>query len=133
MDDLVGAEHKWTIQQVVKECSISRPTVQKALKSGELEGVQSSKSKKWYVDPEVARTWERTKKKRPSAATKVVVQTDQTEVVDLLKAQVQQLQDQLEVKDQQLATAQGTLDKQTLLLEHHQQQSSKGFFKKLFG
>ena len=63
----------------------------------------------------------------------MVVQTDQTEVVDLLKAQVQQLQDQLAVKDEQLSTAQGTLDKQTLLLEHHQQQSSKGFFKRIFG
>lgn len=136
MDDIIGAESKWTIQEVVKACSISRPTVQKALKSGELQGVQSKKTKKWYIDPETARTWERTKKKRQAWNARpapVVVQTDQTEVVDLLKAQVQQLQDQLAVKDEQLSTAQGTLDKQTLLLEHHQQQSSKGFFKRIFG
>jgi hypothetical protein len=62
-----------------------------------------------------------------------VIQTDQTEVVDLLKAQVQQLQEQLVVKDDQLATAQGTLDKQTLLLEHQQQHSHKGLFKRIFG
>ena len=45
MDDIIGAESKWTIQEVVKACSISRPTVQKALKSGELQGVQSQKTK----------------------------------------------------------------------------------------
>ena len=132
MEDIIGAENKWTVQEVVKECSISRPTVQKALKAGELKGVQSGKSKKWYIDPAEARRWEPTKKKRPSPAAKVIVQNDQTEVVNLLKEQVQQLQDQLEVKDQQLATAQGTLDKQTLMLEHHQQEGKKGFFKRLF-
>ena len=136
MDDIIGAENKWTIQEVVKACSISRPTVQKALKSGELQGVQSKKTKKWYIDPETARTWERTKKKRQAWNARpapVVIQTDQTEVVDLLKAQVQQLQDQLAVKDDQLATAQGTLDKQMLLLEHEREQTNKGLFRRIFG
>ena len=63
----------------------------------------------------------------------VAIQTDQTEVVDLLKAQVQQLQDQLAVKDGQLSTAQGTLDKQMLLLEHEREQTNKGLFRRIFG
>ena len=126
MDDIIGAANKWTIQEVVKACSISRPTVQKALTSGELQGVQS-KNKKWYIDPETARTWERTKKKRQAwnaRSAPVVVQADQTEVVDLLKAQVQQLQEQLAVKDQQLTTAQGTVEKQMVLLGHQQEQDT---------
>ena len=54
-------------------------------------------------------------------------------LVDALQQRIDSLEKQLEKKDEQITQVQSTLDKQTLLLEHHQQESSKGIFKKLFG
>ena len=130
MTDIIGAESKMLIQEVVEQYGISRPTIMKALKAGDLSGQQDQTTKKWYIDPSEAQRWASTKKRRRTAASVADGVPDQSELVANMKDQVRQLQAQIDVKDQQIQTAQATIDKQTLLLEHQQQTAEKDMFAK---
>jgi predicted site-specific integrase-resolvase len=134
MSGVIGADNKMTIRQVVRKYEISRPTIMKDLKSGRLSGVQDPESKQWYIEPSEVERWLTTKKKKRKAAEAApAAAPDQSALVDALQQRIDSLEKQLEKKDEQITQVQSTLDKQTLLLEHHQQESSKGIFKKLFG
>jgi len=132
MTDIIGAESKMLIQEVVDEYGISRPTIMKALKAGQLSGQQDQATKKWYIEPSEAQRWASTKKRRRSTGTASVQDTgpDQSELVSAMKDQVRQLQAQIEVKDQQIDKAQSTIDKQTYLLEHQQAAAETELVKK---
>jgi hypothetical protein len=135
MTEIIGADSKMVIQDIVNQYTISRPTVMKALKAGQLSGEQDQTTKKWYIEPAEAQRWISTKKRRKqpiSAAPSVAVAPDQSELVNMLKKQVEQLKEQIEVKDEQIGKAQSTINKQTLLLEHQQKQQNKGLFQRLF-
>lgn len=132
MTEIIGAESKMLIQEVVNHYGISRPTIMKAIKSGQLSGQQDQATKKWYIEPSEAQRWISTKRRRRSTGAASVQDTgpDQSELVANMKEQVRQLQAQLEVKDQQIDKAQSTIEKQTHLLEHQQQTAEKDMFAK---
>ena len=130
MTEIIGADSKMLIQEVVEQYGISRPTIMKALKAGDLSGQQDQTTKKWYIDPSEAQRWASTKKRRRTAASVPNAVPDQSKLIDAMKDQVRQLQAQIDVKDQQIQTAQATIDKQTLLLEHQQQTAEKDMFAK---
>ena len=133
MTQIIGAGSKLLIQQVVEETGISRPTIQKALKAGDLSGEQDPETRRWYIEPSEAQRWASTKKRRRLAVTFASVPDtvpDQSELVSAMKDQVRQLQAQIEVKDEQIGRAQSTIDKQTLLLEHQQATAETELMKK---
>ena len=132
MTEIIGADSKMLIQEVVDQYGISRPTIMKALKAGDLSGEQDQATKKWYIEPSEAQRWASTKKRRRSTGAASVPDAvpDQSELVNAMKDQVRQLQVQIEVKDQQIEKAQSTIDKQTLLLEHQQAAAEKDMFAK---
>lgn len=128
MTQIIGAGSKMLIQQVVDEYGISRPTIMKALKAGQLSGQQDRTTKRWYIEPSEAQRWISTKKRRKlpvSASPTAAVAPDQSVLVNMLKEQVEQLKEQIDVKDEQIGKAQNTIDKQTLLIEHQQDDSLK--------
>ena len=131
MTEIIGADSKMLIQEVVNHYGISRPTIMKALKAGQLSGQQDQTTKKWYISPSEAQRWISTKRRRRSTgAASVPSVPDQAELVSAMKDQVRQLQAQIEVKDQQIDKAQSTIDKQTLLLEHQQKAAETELVKK---
>ena len=130
MTEIIGAESKMLIQEVVEQYGISRPTIMKALKAGDLSGQQDQTTKKWYIDPSEAQRWASTKKRRRTAASVPDAVPDQSKLIDAMKDQVRQLQAQIDVKDEQIKTAQATIDKQTLLLEHQQKTAETELVKK---
>ena len=113
MTEIIGAGGKMLIQEVVDKYGISRPTIMKALKAGQLSGQQDQTTKRWYIEPSEAQRWASTKKRRKSSAATAVHDAvpDQSELVDVMKDQVRQLQAQLEVKDQQLVVRDEQIDK----------------------
>jgi hypothetical protein len=131
---------KVSISQVKSEWGVSRPTIMKAIKDGKLSGEKDDKGY-WAFDPAEVVRW---RGEPISAASKEPVEVDskpdksqtnplQAETIDVLKRQVEQLEDQLKTKDDQIGKLQEQNRDQTKLIEHQTEASNRGFFKKLFG
>jgi hypothetical protein len=129
---------KISISQVKKEWGVSRPTIMKAIKDGKLSG-EKDENGYWAFDPAEVVRW---RGEPLSAIPKEAVEVDskpdrsetnplQAETINVLKRQVEQLEDQLRIKDGQIERLQDQARDQTKLIEH--QASKPGFFKKLFG
>lgn len=131
---------KIAISQVKSEWGVSRPTIMKAIKDGKLSGEKDEKGY-WAFDPAEVVRW---RGEPLSATSKEPVEVDskpdksetnplQAETIDVLKKQVEQLEDQLKTKDSQIEKLQEQNRDQTKLIEHQTEASNRGFFKKLFG
>ena len=87
---------KLSIREAVKHFDVSRPTLQKALKSGKISGVQDGQGT-WTIDPsEMARVYQ----PRQDAPGKLVHQEQ-----EILSAKNIPLHSQIEVLKEQLADA----------------------------
>ena len=131
---------KIAISQVKSEWGVSRPTIMKAIKDGKLSGEKDEKGY-WAFDPAEVVRW---RGEPLSAIPKEPVEVDskpdksetnplQAETIDVLKKQVEQLEDQLRTKDSQIEKLQEQNRDQIKLIEHQSEANNRGFFKKLFG
>ena len=128
-----------TISEICKQWGCSRTTVMKGIAHEKLIG-EKDKDGKWVFEVDNVIRWRgNPKSSQPSAEEQVqqaverpAPDTSQDAVIKAKDEMIALLQGQIETKDQQLKTAQDTL--QTKLLEDQRRESenSKGFFARLF-
>jgi hypothetical protein len=127
---------KITVTEVREQWLVSRPTIMKALKNGKVSGEKDEKGK-WTFDPAEIIRW----RGEPGGNRNGNIQVDskpitssenplQTETIEILRAQVEQLDGHLKTKDNQIEKLQETLRDHTKLLE---QTSKPGLWKRIFG
>ena len=127
---------KITITQVTDQWLVSRPTIMKALKTGKVSGEKDEKGR-WIFDPAEISRWRGEPGSENNADIKLYSKSNtlsenplQTETIEVLRAQVHQLDGHLKTKDDQIEKLQETLRDHTKLLE---QTSKPGMWKRIFG
>jgi predicted site-specific integrase-resolvase len=122
------------ISDVQAKWAVSRPTIMKAIKTGKLSGDKDKNGRWGFTIDEVVRWRGEPRKDTESDSSSLqVVTPDQTELVEALKKQVDQLTSQVDVKDGQIGKLQEQLRDQTKLLEHQAAQQNRSWASKLFG
>ena len=131
-----------TISDICNQWGCSRTTVMKAIKNEKLIGSKDADGKWIFEIDNVIRWRGAPKSSQPTAEEQVqeAVETIQTskpdpayEAVIQAKADmISMLQEQLAVKDEQLKTAQDTLQTKLLEDQRRDEENKKGFFRKLF-
>jgi pyridoxal/pyridoxine/pyridoxamine kinase len=118
-----------SISDIVKQWKVSRPTIQKRLKSGALSGVKDDNGK-WEIDSsEVVRVFGEPGNGDSNVATNIVM-VEQSELTAVLKDQVNMLKDQLVETNKLNQDLVGQVAAQTRLLEY---QRPKSIMEKIFG
>ena len=131
-----------TISDICNQWGCSRTTVMKAIKNEKLIGSKDADGKWIFEIDNVIRWRGAPKSSQPTAEEQVqeAVETIQTSKLDpaheaVIQAKddmISMLQEQLAVKDQQLQTAQDTLQTKLLEDQRRDEENKKGFFRKLF-
>ena len=123
------------ISDVQERWKVSRPTVMKAIKSGKLSGTKNDSGRWQFTIDEVVR-WRGEPKSQDWVSIKNLpapTPPDQDELVATLKKQVEQLSEQVQVKDNQIEKLQDQMRDQTKLLEHQAERQAKTWSQRLFG
>ena len=123
------------ISDVQERWKVSRPTVMKAIKSGKLSGTKNDSGRWHFTIDEVVR-WRGEPKFQDWVSIKNLpapIPPDQDELVATLKKQVEQLSEQVQVKDNQIEKLQDQMRDQTKLLEHQAERQAKTWSQRLFG
>ena len=131
-----------TISDICNQWGCSRTTVMKAIKNEKLIGSKDADGKWIFEIDNVIRWRGAPKSSQPTAEEQVqeAVETIQTSkpdpaheaVIQAKDDMISMLQEQLAVKDQQLQTAQDTLQTKLLEDQRRDEENQKGFFRKLF-
>ena len=128
---------QFKIKDITEQWLVSRPTVMKRIKDGKLIGEKDGSTPQggvWEFEPDnvvrcfgeiVAESVEHWRKEPER-------DTSQDAVIKAKDEMISMLQGQIETKDQQLKTAQDTLQTKLLEDQRRESQSSKGFFARLF-
>ena len=142
--DRVGMQFK--IKDITEQWKVSRPTVMKRIKDGKLIGEKDGSTDQggvWTFEPDnVVRCFGEPPqlKSREEIVAESVEHwrkeperdTSQDAVIKAKDEMISMLQGQIETKDQQLKTAQDTLQTKLLEDQRRESESSKGFFARLF-
>jgi hypothetical protein len=127
---------KITITEVRDQWLVSRPTIMKAVKAGKVSGEKDEKGK-WIFDPAEIVRWRGEPGGDRNGDIQVYSKPDtssenplQTVIIEILRAQVHQLDGHLKTKDDQIEKLQDTLRDHTKLLE---MSSKPGLWKRIFG
>ena len=124
-----------SIVDVQDRWRISRPTVMKAIKTGKLSATKNASGRWEFAVEEVVR-WRGEPKSQDWVSINnlpPVTPPDQNELVEALKRQIEQLSDQVQVKDNQIEKLQDQMRDQTKLLEHQAGRQAKTWSQRLFG
>ena len=123
------------ISDVQERWKVSRPTVMKAIKSGKLSGTKNDSGRWQFTIDEVVRWRGEPKSQDWVSINNLPAPTppDQDELVATLKKQVEQLSEQVQVKDSQMEKLQEQMRDQTKLLEHQSEQQGKSWVQRIFG
>tara|TARA_R110000851_G_scaffold152186_1_gene293737 strand:+ start:414 stop:806 length:393 start_codon:yes stop_codon:yes gene_type:complete len=123
------------ISDVQERWKVSRPTVMKAIKSGKLSGTKNDSGRWQFTIDEVVRWRGEPKSQDWVSINNLPAPTppDQNELVEALKKQIEQLSDQVQVKDNQIEKLQDQMRDQTKLLEHQAERQAKTWSQRLFG
>ena len=134
---------QFKIKDITDQWKVSRPTVMKRIKDGKLIGEQKGDAGVWHFEPDnVVRCFGEPPllKSREEIVAESVEHwrreperdTAHDEVIKAKDEMIAMLQDQLEKKDQQLKTTQDTLQTKLLEDQRKEDESQKGFFRRLF-
>jgi hypothetical protein len=122
---------KISVSQIAKEWKVSRPTVQKRLKDGELSGSKDDKGA-WQIDTsEVIRCFGEPIAAAGKVASNIsdnVTSPLQAELTATLKHQVAQLEAQLEEANHMNRELMTQVSSQQKLIEHKTEKKRFGFF-----